>query len=665
MKNTLLILSFLFCLTLSQAQGQTVKISALPATNAVASQDNVLINSTNPGTGLFTSTRTTVSTLANAVTNLAGLTGASQMALPVIIGNGGTGGTVAGTARTNLGAAGTNDVNNFVGPTNFFPGFTFNNSGGNTNLTMADTNTVAVIVGSTGSFFANPAHSIAGEFGMTANNRFALTPDTSGRHLGAFQYGYAGLFNNPANGEGGVSPFYILPSSHGASANLTGYSQLFWLQSSYWNTLAETSVFIGDRAESMDTNGNTRLNYYTTNNGSLGPLQGQAAGTQAGLEIWGGPNADSAGAVTHGRVTSDLATGSGNSLVLDFDGANSVDYNLSGNVTITVQTNTFNRTNQVDDKTINLLGGPTTLTVSAPAGWIWYGTNGALTTIIGTNMAHLLVSRHMTTGVSTNYFATYTTGTYTNGIDPDASAFIIIAGISSPNEILAIQNLVIGMKALGIWHGCFQYAYPLCGGTATSCKWNLVNTNVYNLTDHGASYSSNGVAGNGTSSYADTGFNPATATNSLLTLNNAEIGGYSKFTIGTAGSQSEMGVVDSSVASTIEYEVNAGGASVEWRGPNDLASPSAGYAPGIAWLQRTASGTKLGYFGSGTPVGNTTTSVSLPNNTIYLCAWNFNGPGQFSTNAISFAWASRAMTTTELNGWSNLLVQFETTKGTQ
>ena len=65
MKTFLKIAILLACLAVPAAQAATTPVSALPATNAVQSQDNVIVNSTNTGTGLFTTSRATVSTIAN------------------------------------------------------------------------------------------------------------------------------------------------------------------------------------------------------------------------------------------------------------------------------------------------------------------------------------------------------------------------------------------------------------------------------------------------------------------------------------------------------------------------------------------------------------------------------------------------------------------------
>lgn len=59
------------------------------------------------------------------------------------------------------------------------------------------------------------------------------------------------------------------------------------------------------------------------------------------------------------------------------------------------------------------------------------------------------------------------------GVDPDAQAFITATGISGSNAD-AINQLVLDLKTAGIWT-LIDAAYPFIGGTASSCKYNLVN----------------------------------------------------------------------------------------------------------------------------------------------------------------------------------------------
>jgi hypothetical protein len=98
-----------------------------------------------------------------------------------------------------------------------------------------------------------------------------------------------------------------------------------------------------------------------------------------------------------------------------------------------------------------------------------------------------------------------------DGIDPDAEAFIIAAGINKPIQEAAINNLVIGLKADGLWNK-MKAIYPFVGGTATAHKFNLKDPRdldaAFRLVFFGGwTHDINGSQPNGTNAYADTNFN--------------------------------------------------------------------------------------------------------------------------------------------------------------
>jgi len=98
--------------------------------------------------------------------------------------------------------------------------------------------------------------------------------------------------------------------------------------------------------------------------------------------------------------------------------------------------------------------------------------------------------------------------------DADAQAFVTAAGITDQVQANAVNNLVIGMKADGLWTK-MKAVYPFVGGTASTHKWNLKNpldTNAAFRLDFpgGLVHSSTGVKGNGINGYFNTWINPST-----------------------------------------------------------------------------------------------------------------------------------------------------------
>lgn len=111
------------------------------------------------------------------------------------------------------------------------------------------------------------------------------------------------------------------------------------------------------------------------------------------------------------------------------------------------------------------------------------------------------------------------------GIDPDAQAFITAASITDPTQQSAINQLVVDLKGYSVWTK-MRSIYPVVGGSASSHAVNLKTPGTFNLTfTTGWTHSTNGMTPNGTSSYANTGFNPLTQS---LPRNSASMGVYNR-----------------------------------------------------------------------------------------------------------------------------------------
>jgi hypothetical protein len=112
--------------------------------------------------------------------------------------------------------------------------------------------------------------------------------------------------------------------------------------------------------------------------------------------------------------------------------------------------------------------------------------------------------------------------------DPDAQAFITAAGLTDNTQKIAINTLVLSLKANNIWQK-FKAIYPFVGGTATTHKFNLINPADTNAAFRlvfvgGWTHSSTGALPNATNAYANTFLSPSTS----LTNNNTHISYYSR-----------------------------------------------------------------------------------------------------------------------------------------
>lgn len=118
-----------------------------------------------------------------------------------------------------------------------------------------------------------------------------------------------------------------------------------------------------------------------------------------------------------------------------------------------------------------------------------------------------------------------------DSFDPEAQAFITAAGITDATQQVAINTLVLSLKADGLWTK-MSAIYPMVGGTATTHKFNLKNpldTNAaFRLTFNGGwTHSSTGALPNGTNGWANTFLIP----NTSLSQDSAHVSFYSRTNI--------------------------------------------------------------------------------------------------------------------------------------
>jgi len=188
-----------------------------------------------------------------------------------------------------------------------------------------------------------------------------------------------------------------------------------------------------------------------------------------------------------------------------------------------------------------------------------------------------------------------------SGINPDAAAFIAATGITSTTEINAVNALVNGLQADGLWTK-MKAIYPFVGGTATTHKWNLKDPRdldaAFRLVFNGGwTHSSTGATPNGTNGYADTFLVPS----SVLSQNSTHLSFYSRSNILNA-SQFEIGCFNlaaeglGSSSFGISYNTAPNG---HMRNRVSTATPSTGFIPtdarGLFTSNRTLSTQQKAY----------------------------------------------------------------------
>lgn len=106
-------------------------------------------------------------------------------------------------------------------------------------------------------------------------------------------------------------------------------------------------------------------------------------------------------------------------------------------------------------------------------------------------------------------------------VDTDADGYFTRASITDDTQKSAVNQLTRMHKASGVWTK-IDFCYPYVGGTGPKHSHNLKSAS-YQLTWAGTpTHNANGITGNGTDAYGDTGFVPSTAGGNW-TLNSAHL----------------------------------------------------------------------------------------------------------------------------------------------
>jgi len=223
------------------------------------------------------------------------------------------------------------------------------------------------------------------------------------------------------------------------------------------------------------------------------------------------------------------------------------------------------------------------------------------------------------------------------GYDSDAQAFFTAAGITDTGQKDAIDALVVGLKADGLWSKCTAI-YPFVGGSSSSHAVNLKSPGTYDLTYTGTlTHSSTGMLPDGTTGYADTGLVPSSA----LTGSDTHLGFYSRTS--NTNNKTDMGCFTGvnyhSMALCCYYSFAGktalsyaydGGASLDMAG---LTSTESTDSQGFFVSSRTSASSHYMYKAAtaGTQVTNLTGNFPSITDTVKIGAASHNGMVPSST----------------------------------
>jgi hypothetical protein len=274
--------------------------------------------------------------------------------------------------------------------------------------------------------------------------------------------------------------------------------------------------------------------------------------------------------------------------------------------------------------------------------------NGALTAQQETDFYNALITREIALGRPVGPIVS----------DPDAQAFVNAAELTSQTQANAINTLVIGMKAQGLWTK-MEAIYPFVGGTAFSHKFNLKNPTdsnaAYRLTFGGTvTHDSNGITGNGTNGYADTYFVPSTG----WSVGNAHIATYDRTTTQGLGNYT-IGSFSTGNAVWIAYNDSQ---YAYLGGLNNVSSDGRINISRLRVATRTANNV-FKAFRDGTQVGVTVTAVQSTYPTANIRLLAAGGLTAYSNHNLAFASVGRGLSDSETVAYNTLVNTFQTTLG--
>jgi hypothetical protein len=243
--------------------------------------------------------------------------------------------------------------------------------------------------------------------------------------------------------------------------------------------------------------------------------------------------------------------------------------------------------------------------------------------------------------------------------DPDAQAFIDVTGISGINAE-AINTLVVDLKAAGFWTG-LKAIYPMVGGTATTCKYNLKNPvdsdAAFRLSFGGGwtfSNSGGAIPDGAGGTYADTFF----STSANITPTNGHVSYYSltqsslgagMVEIGNDDGGNEINIAASFGDTFYTFYAGAGGG-----GTNNSSSQGFYINNRAANTEGWRNGTRIINTGNGT--------VSVPTRVLYLAAQN-NGSTSNRNSNRACGYSSIGDTLSDPATYSSIINTYNTTLG--
>jgi hypothetical protein len=253
-----------------------------------------------------------------------------------------------------------------------------------------------------------------------------------------------------------------------------------------------------------------------------------------------------------------------------------------------------------------------------------------------------------------------------NAIDPNAQLFITAAGITDATQKAAINTLVVGLKADGLWTK-MQVIYPFVGGSASAHKYNLKDPRdldaAFRLEFLGSwTHSATGAKPDGTSGYARSWFLPS----ANQSVNSNGMGMYITQYTTAQSDPVQMGTFDGVTASSAIIVTPISFVS---RLNGSVISAVIVGGAGSFDIQRTSS-TLTTHYKNGTSVttGNSGGTLASGIRGMFLGTLNTGGnayPQGYNNSEFRFAYFSEGLNSTEISNLRTRVQAFQTSLSRQ
>lgn len=250
-----------------------------------------------------------------------------------------------------------------------------------------------------------------------------------------------------------------------------------------------------------------------------------------------------------------------------------------------------------------------------------------------------------------------------SGLDADAQAFITAASITNSTQQNAINQLVVDLKANGLWTK-MKALYPFVGGTASTHKFNLKDPRdldaAYRLVFSGGwTHSSNGALPNGTNAFANTKLTPSSA----LTLNSTHLSAYSRTLSGTGYL---FGCSNVGLTNRTLWQMGGTSYMSLFTAPGDYFAYGGANTRKLLILNRTANNLSNAWENNTKKAASTNASTNRTTVPIYLSASNDNGSTTNYANVqLAFSSIGDGLTDTDAANLYTVVQTFQTSLSRQ